>query len=267
MYNISVVIPTYNREKFIKKAVESVLRQKGQHESFDITEIIVVDDGSTDDTEKAVKEIKDDRVIYHRLPNNMGANAARNAGVDMSAGNWIAFQDSDDEWHDDKLKKQVEYASRHTDCMMISHPIRAIFNDGSIICTRVVNSEDVISELAKSNFLDTPSMLVEKNALIDTGGFDVEMKSLQDWEFAVRFADKYKIGMVSETLLDADMKVEGISANAARYYESRCKLISKNREIFIRHGCFDDAVKCLLVHAQEKGILDSVGKMLELYLR
>ena len=267
MYNISVVIPTYNRAEYINKAVSSVLRQTGQGNGFEIVEVVVVDDASDDNTREVIKEIEDARIIYHRLEKNGGANVARNKGINISTGNWIAFQDSDDEWYIDKIKKQVEYANGHTDCDMITHPFKAFFSDGTDMTTRIVESEKMIEELAKRNFIGTPTMLIKKEALNDIGGFDVNMKALQDWDLAVRFASKYRIGMVPEVLLDVNMKVEGISANASRYYESRCRLISKNRDIFIEHECFDEAVKCMLLHAQKNGLLESVGKMLELYLK
>ncbi len=267
MYNISVVIPTYNRAEYINRAVSSVLNQTGQGGDFEISEVVVVDDASDDNTEEILNEIDDARIVYHRLEKNGGANAARNKGIIIATGNWIAFQDSDDEWCDDKIKKQVEYAKEHTDCDMITHPFKAFFSDGTDMTTRIVDSDIMIEELAKRNFIGTPTMLVKKEALDNIGGFDVNMKALQDWDLAVRFASKYRIGMVPEVLLNVNMKVEGISANASRYYESRCRLISKNRDIFIEHGCFDEAVKCLLLHAQKNGLLESVGKMLELYLK
>ena len=125
----------------------------------------------------------------------------------------------------------------------------------------------MIKELALSNFIGTPTMLVKKDKLIEMGGFNREISALQDWDFMVRFADRYKVGMIPDVLLDVDMTVEGMSKDASKYYESRCRIIAGNRDIFIRHGCFDDAVNSLLEHANRNGILDQVGRMLELYLK
>lgn len=267
MYDISVVIPTYNREKYIGRAVETVLAQKKQGEDYRILEILIVDDGSTDNTSNVINAIGDDRIVYHPLPVNGGAIAAWNTGINIAKGDWIAFQDSDDEWHEDKLFKQVAYAIQHPDCSLISHQFKAFFADGTDMCTRVVDSDNMIKELAQSNFIGTPTMLVKKNALLDTGGFNDKIKALQDWDFVVKFASKYKIGMVPEVLLDVDMTVEGMSADASKYYESRCRIIAENKKIFIENGCFDDAVKSLLLHASKNDILEQVGKMLEIYLQ
>ncbi len=267
MYSISVIIPTFNRQDYISNSIESVLNQKGQGLKYEIVEILIVDDCSSDNTGEIVKNMEDSRIIYHKLPQNGGAAAARNAGVNMAKGEWVAFQDSDDLWHEDKLKKQTDYIDLHPDVALVSHPIRAFFADGSEFCTGTVEEEDPVVCLADRNYYDTPTMLVKKDKFCSINGFNTELKALEDWDFALRFADKYKMGMVSEALLDADMVVEGVSADASKYYESRCRMIAENRDIFISHGCFDAAMKSLLVHAQKNDVLDGVGRMLELYLK
>lgn len=87
---ISVVIPTYNRAKLIARSIESVLNQ-----TYKDIEIIVVDDGSEDNTEEVVLNIKDDRIRFFRMKCNQGACAARNKGISMATGEYVAFQDRD----------------------------------------------------------------------------------------------------------------------------------------------------------------------------
>ena len=98
---ISVIIPVYNREKTVKKAIDSVLAQ-----TWKDMEIIVIDDGSTDKSAEVIKSIKDARIKYI-YQKNAGACAARNHGLDLATGDIIAFHDSDDVWHKDKLEKQL----------------------------------------------------------------------------------------------------------------------------------------------------------------
>ena len=100
---ISVIIPTYNRADFIGRAIESVLDQ-----TYQDFEIIVIDDGSKDNTENIVKSFDDTRITYIRLKDNKGAAVARNTGIGTARGKFIAFQDSDDEWLPQKLAKQME---------------------------------------------------------------------------------------------------------------------------------------------------------------
>lgn len=266
MHNISVVIPTYNRAQYIEKAVRSVLEQKGQGETFCIVEILIIDDGSTDNSEEIINRIGSSLIVYHRLPCNKGAIEAWNTGIGMAKGEWIAFQDSDDRWHEDKLEKQVKYANEHKDVSLITHPFKAFFSDGSTMVTRVVSEDDMVKELAISNFIGTPTMLVKKEAILNLGGFKKDISALQDWDFVIRLADKYRIGMIEDVLLDVDMTVEGMSKDASKYYESRCRIIAENKDIFIKNSCFDDAVRSILLHAENNGVLEQAGRMLELYL-
>ncbi len=187
MYDISVIIPTYNREQYIEKAVKSVLDQRDQDKDFCIAEILIVDDGSTDNTEAVVKRIGSTKIIYHRLPENRGAIEAWNTGINMAGAEWIAFQDSDDRWHEDKLQKQIKYANENKELSMIAHPFRAFFPDGSETVTRVVDHDNMIKELALSNFIGTPTMLVKKDKLIEMVGFNREFSALQFVDFIFRF--------------------------------------------------------------------------------
>lgn len=99
---VSVVIPTYNRAALLGRSIRSVLGQ-----SYKDFELIVIDDGSTDETSHVVADFADPRIRYLPLPHNTGAGAARNAGVRVARGKFLAFQDSDDEWLPSKLAKQI----------------------------------------------------------------------------------------------------------------------------------------------------------------
>ena len=101
---ISVIIPTYNREKLIMPAIDSVLKQ-----TYQDIELIVVDDGSTDRTVELLKTIKDPRFYFVQTERNSGAPAARNIGIKQSKGEYIAFHDSDDIWMPHKLEKQLKF--------------------------------------------------------------------------------------------------------------------------------------------------------------
>ena len=99
---VSVIIPTYNRKHVLTKAIQSVINQ-----TYQSLELLIIDDGSTDGTEKAVKEFSDSRIRYFRYECNMGVAAARNVGVKEATGEYIAFLDSDDEWLEKKTAAQI----------------------------------------------------------------------------------------------------------------------------------------------------------------
>ncbi len=266
MRQISVVIPTYNRANMIKAAVESVLAQEGQGEAFRLEEIWIIDDGSKDETEEVIKSICDERIYYYRTDQNRGAGHARNVGVQLSKSEWIAFQDSDDIWMTDKLKLQSEFLDKHKNCGLVTHPIRALFNDGRCLDTTIGDTKEQVECLATRNFVDTPTMLVRRELFLSLGGFDEKLKSLEDWDFALKYASDNPIGVVHKVLLEADMKTEGVSSNMANYYKSRCRMLVKHMEEFKKHHCEQKAMEDLLLRANEDGVLEQVGKMLEMYL-
>ena len=98
---ISVIIPTYNRAHLIKRSAQSVLNQ-----TYKNLELIIVDDGSTDNTKEVIDSLNDERIVYVKQENH-GVSSARNTGINVANGKYIAFQDSDDIWHSDKLEKQI----------------------------------------------------------------------------------------------------------------------------------------------------------------
>src|SRR5271155_324881 len=121
---VSVVIPTYNRAEKVRKTVESVLAQ-----SFTDLEVIVVDDGSSDETGQTLEHAFGDRIRYYFQP-NQGVSAARNKGIEEARGEWIAFLDSDDLWEKEKLECQLDALERfaphcdacYTDVRLLNHP-------------------------------------------------------------------------------------------------------------------------------------------------
>ena len=102
MPTVSIIIPTYNREQLLGRAIKSVLAQ-----TYQDFELIIVDDGSTDNTERLVKSFNSEKTRYIRHRKNKGPAAARNTGIRSAKGDYIAFQDSDDEWMPEKLEKQM----------------------------------------------------------------------------------------------------------------------------------------------------------------
>ena len=108
---VSVIIPTYNREKFVTLAIDSVINQ-----TFKDYELIVIDDGSTDNTKNVLKQYN--AKIHYIYQNNSGVSAARNAGIKVARGEWLAFLDSDDEWMPEYLECQIQRAKEEPQIRM-----------------------------------------------------------------------------------------------------------------------------------------------------
>ena len=187
---VSVVIPMYNREKVIKRSIDSVLQQ-----TVHDFEIIVVDDCSTDGSCAIVAGYNDCRIKLIKNSKNHGANYCRNIGIQESSGRFIAFQDSDDEWECNKLEVQIGY--------MLEKGVKASFSPYIVLeNNRIIpenyeeladNSVLVRDILRKYNIIGTPTLIIDKEITNRVGLFDESMPRLQDYEYAIRIAKNYDI--------------------------------------------------------------------------
>lgn len=265
MKKISVIIPTYNREKTIERAVRSVLEQ-----TYTDFELLVIDDGSTDGTESLIGTISDERLKYIRLDENGGPSNARNSGVQLAEGEWVAFQDSDDYWHPDKLKKQMAYAELHPEYDLIYCSYRLFMDEKSIVVPAELNPDilegKMTCALLKQNSIGTPTMLVKKDKFLETGGFRTDYRALEDWEFAVRFSKEHLIGFVPDVLMDAHLLMGGVSSNLGFYFESRCKMLAENKRTLEEAGILNDVMLDILKKAQDRGHLEPVKIIMMKYL-
>lgn len=182
---VSVIVPTYNRAGTLARAIRSVLQQT--HADF---EVIVVDDGSTDETAEVVAGFSDARVRY-LYQDNRGAAAARNAGIRAARAALIAFQDSDDEWLADKLDAQLEAFHQHaTSPALICGGYLALSERRQDAQYWGPDARMQRGDWQADNLYDfcfiTPTWLAPRQILIDAGLFDEQMPNLEDWEMAFR---------------------------------------------------------------------------------
>lgn len=266
MEKISVIIPTYNREKKLEKSIQSVIKQ-----TYSNLEIIVVDDGSTDNTEHMIKGMQDKRIVYLKQASNQGVSVARNTGVMNATSDLIAFHDSDDYWHPDKLEKQMEYWKEHPEYNMIYCGYLLHCMDGMRLPVpgEGVWGElegDIYQTLLVNNTIGTPTILMRRDSFLKSGGFDINLNSLEDGEFVIRYSKQNQIGYVKECLVDAYQTAGGVSSNVGAAFETKCKIIAEHREELIKMGILDSSIQELFHLAQEAGFLEPVKKMLLLYL-
>ena len=184
---VSVVLPTFNRATSLPRAMSSVLAQ-----TYADLELIVVDDGSTDDTPAVVGAAGDARIRYIRLEARSGAARARNAGIRVARGDLIAFQDSDDEWLPDKLDAQVGLlleAGPAVGWVGGSHLVSAGGTVREVRPDRVILGVDHTLDLLHGEAFVTPTWLVRRQALLDAGLFAEDMPNLEDWDLIFRLDD------------------------------------------------------------------------------
>ncbi len=199
---VSVVIPTYNRADLVLRAIDSVLNQ-----TYNNLEVIVCDDGSTDNTKEVVSAIDDNRVIYVGLKNNSGQSVARNVGVKRAKGKYIAFNDSDDVWHKDKLAKQIKILSEDNNSKVCFCKYEVVGEDNIVVpieesfdCTDCENG--FLDILIRENKVGMPTVVIEKQLFEQVGGFDESLRTVEDWELILRLADKTSFKYINEKLVD-----------------------------------------------------------------
>lgn len=223
---VSVIIPTYNREKTIYRAIMSVLNQ-----TYKNLEVIIIDDCSIDRTKEIVKNIKDERIRYIKLEKNSGANFARNKGIELAKYDLIAFQDSDDEWYENKLEKQLEFMLKNN-YEMIGCSYRQFISDkfNKIIPDFEIEG-NYFNILLKKNFLSTQTLLGYKY-IYQNEKFDEKLPRFQDWDFMIRVCQKYEVGFIKEPLVDVYVQDDSISKNNYKLVKAIKRMIYKYKKYY-----------------------------------
>jgi len=198
MPQVSVIIPTYNRAHLLSRAIKSVLNQ-----TFQDFEIIIVDDASTDNTDRLVASFQNSRMIYIQHERNQGSAAARNTALRQAQGEFIAFLDSDDEWLPDKLEKQMKLFSK------------ASQNVGLVVTGAMDIRENIPYQIYLPKFRGniarriliencvglTSIALVRKECFTKSGLFDESLRGSEDWDLWIRIAQHYEVDFTPDILL------------------------------------------------------------------
>ncbi len=249
---ISVIIPTYNRAHLVKDAIDSVLSQ-----TYRDFEIIVVDDGSTDNTKEVLAPYRDKvKYIYQE---NQGLSAARNTGIRGARGEYIGFLDSDDLWLPPKLEKQVQILKEYKDIAFVYTNFIFIDETGKFIkvgCkAKSLVSGYILGNLLLSKTVTSPvTWLVRKTCFEDVGLFDIRFKRSEERDMEIRIAKNFKMYGIKEPLVKVRQikSVETLgrcSAKDREYYRFKFldklfndsngePIIEKNKRRLIAHYYF-----------------------------
>lgn len=225
---VSVVIPMYNRERTIQRAVDSVLNQ-----TYKNIEVLVVDDGSTDNSVQMLDKYNNDvRVKVFCQETNQGANAARNRGIREAKGEYIAFHDSDDEWLPEKIEKQLKYMKEKQLAVSFC-AFKRYHNDAVQIIpdiSKELTSQNIRKKLKRGNIIGTPTLVIHRKVIENVGMFDEEMPRLQDYEYVIRIARKYDIGFINEVLINEYELAGCISLNQKSMHQAYALLLKKHAD-------------------------------------
>lgn len=220
----TVVIPTYNRADFILKSIDSVLKQ-----NFQDFEIIVVDDGSTDNTEEVVRSVNSDKVTYHKKKNEERA-VARNTGTQLGKGKYVNFFDSDDLLYPNHLEEASKVIQKYNNPEFFHLGYDVKYPDGTLLYKTDNLEGDLNDKLIKGNFLSCNGVFVRRDiALQYPFNPDRDLSATEDFELWLRLAARFPLrysNTVTSTVINHDARSVLVI--------NRDKLI-KRQELFIKY--------------------------------
>ncbi|HDP68267.1 MAG TPA: glycosyltransferase [Candidatus Marinimicrobia bacterium] len=207
---VSVIIPTYNRGAVLEQAIKSVLNQTYQN-----YEIIVVDDGSTDNTHRILQKYGHKIRYYSKL--HGGVSSSRNFGLEKSEGSWVAFLDSDDYWMPEKLERQIEFVRQNPEFLIVQTDEKWIRRG------KFVNSMQkhrkyggwIFKQCLPLCIVSPSAVMVHQRVFNDVGVFDEDLPVCEDYDLWLRIAYKYPIGLIEEKLI---VKTGGHPDQLSRQY-------------------------------------------------
>jgi glycosyltransferase involved in cell wall biosynthesis len=221
MPRVSIIIPSFNHEKYVRECIQSVLDQ-----TYQDFEIVITDDGSTDGTVNVIKEFDDSRIQLYTHADNKGACIAHNNCIQKAAGEYIAVLSSDDAWEPTKLEKQVAYLDAHPEIGAVFTTVAFVDEAGKLISPENYKNFYIFEKENRSryewlkyfffsgNCLCHPSILIRKKCYDEVGLLDERMANIPDLDMWVRLCLKYDIHIVNEKLVRLRILADKSSASA-----------------------------------------------------
>lgn len=262
---VSIVLPTYNRTNLVGRAVESILEQTYQE-----FELIVIDDGSIDDTENVIKSYEDERIRYRKLEQNYGPAHARNVGISYAECEYIAFHDSDDVWRREKLEKQMKVmrnAPEEVGMVYGCCKYHGLLGETDYFPRREIEAEKkqgfIYPKLLEENLIGMPSLLVRRECIGQVGMFHEGFQSLEDYEWILRLGRQYEARYIDEVLVDVYAQEGSINRNLSVNFTARCMLIGLYKVEMANYGVLESVIQEFLGEARYVGCLEQVAAALQ----
>lgn len=201
---VSIIIPTYNAERYLARALQSAIGQ-----TYDELEIVVVDDGSKDETARIVAEYKDPRIVY-LYQDNAGQGNARNRGLRVCKGEYVSFLDADDRYHPRKVEKQMAFLREHPGYKIVyCNALHVYAGAPGVLHKRrhVYRSGQVLPELLKSSYINPNTVLVARAVFEKCGGFVETRYYPEEWDLWLRMAlAGFEFGYLDEDLVTVEVR-------------------------------------------------------------
>jgi glycosyltransferase involved in cell wall biosynthesis len=228
---VSVIVPAYNRARLLEGCLRDLLDQ-----TYPDLEIVVVDDGSTDDTGRVAGSVDDRRLKYIRHDLNRGLPAARNTGIRASTGEFIAFQDTDDRWERDKTRIQMDMFRELPPevGVLYSNVTRSVRGrEYTVPGNRGrAGGGDIGSGILYGNFIAVISAVVRRECFERAGLFDESLPSLEDWELWIRMSRIYRFRFLDKVLARVNYTEDSLTSNVEYTIRARKSILKKHHGIF-----------------------------------
>ena len=226
---VSVLMPSFNYARYLPAAINSVLSQ-----SYADLELIITDDCSTDESREIVEHWRrmDNRVVPVLHQVNHGLARARNSGLAVSSGGFVALCDADDVWLPEKLKTQMECFRAHPELGVVHSDSAIIDGEGNLTGKKFssllhrkgqITSGNLFEVLCERNFLCVPTVVLRREAIEYAGGFEENLRSLEDWVCWTKVSRKYPFQYVDDTLVQYRIHGAGLSSNPKGMASNRVK--------------------------------------------
>lgn len=230
---VSVIIPTFNRSELLRRALESVLAQ-----TMVAQEVCVVDDGSTDNTRSMVEEqFPQVRYIYQ---DNRGVSSARNTGVEATTAPWLAFLDSDDAWHPDKLAKQMEVADSGEHSPLI-HCDEIWIRNGRRVNPMDKHRKqggDIFEQSLQMCAISPSAALLKRSLFENVGKFDESLLACEDYDLWLRICSLHSVSYIDEQLLT---KYGGHEDQLSKKYWGMDRFRVRTLQKLLSSGCLSES--------------------------
>ncbi|MEH2068025.1 MAG: glycosyltransferase [Nostoc sp.] len=225
MPNVSVIIPTYQRADLVSETIESVLAQ-----TYTDYEIIVVNDGSTDNTREVLAQFKDKITVIYQ--DNQGLPAARNTGIMASQGRYIAFVDDDDLWLPYKLEKQIPCFESNPNIGLV-YSNMVFFKDNRVLSYNMwpkgSHPPGVLQDwmLFMVDYIPVPTVVVRRECLDEVGLFDQTLTSCEDYDLWLRIIEKFPVHFLNELVAFYRLSANSMSQNKERMLVNEIRVREK----------------------------------------
>lgn len=229
---ITVLMPTYNGAKHIRTAIDSVLSQ-----TFSDFELLIVNDGSGDDTLKVINSYNDNRIRIVTNEVNIGITKSLNRGLKEARGEYIARLDDDDIALPERLQKQCNFLNTHQDVVLVGSFVEYIDKNGNPIRIRKtpIKPRVIQYELIYANCFYHSALMFRKEEILSIGGYNEDFKHAQDYELFSRLRDGYKLANIPEVLIQYRMNPDSIVASPASQEIVHANALATIRKLVAQH--------------------------------